>query len=134
MNANLSSYNRNIADTGWKHHFDKLSEFKAEKRRYARYQAQYDVMCTVYDLLEDDFEIFEANVKNESKTGLLLTMNRQLEIGTPVLVQLKDCSEKNAENELKDGIHAQVVRCDKIFHSEEKFYNQTAIEYFELCQ
>ena len=133
MKANLSSCSRNIDDMGWIQPFDNLSEFKTEKRRYARLEAQYDVLCTVYDLLKDDFEIFEASVKNESKTGLLFTTNRQLEIGTPVLVRLKCCSEMDVTNELKDGIHAQVIRCDKISLSEEKLYYQTAVEYFEFC-
>ena len=61
----------------------------------------------------------------------MLTTNRQLEIGMPILVRLKHFTGKDAKDELNDGIHAQVVRCDTIFKLEKRACYQVAIEYFE---
>ena len=41
---------------------------------------------------------------------------------------------KDAQDELKEGIHAQVVRCDEIYVQEKGSLYQVAIENFELCQ
>ncbi|UCE54833.1 MAG: PilZ domain-containing protein [Desulfobacterales bacterium] len=134
MNANLSLNGSTNASLGWINHHDKLSAFEAEKRRYPRYQAQLEVTCTFYDNLKNDFEIVSAKVENKSEAGLLLTTNEPLEIGMPILVRLKHFSEKDAEDELNDGIHARVVRCDEIFSPDERPCYRIAIEYFELCQ
>jgi len=108
-----------------------FTEFKTEKRRFARNQAQQEVTCIFYDNLKDDFEILDARVVNKSKSGILLTTDLPLEIGMPVLVRLKHFTEKDAQDELKDGIHAQVVRCNEIFVQENESLYQVAIEHFE---
>lgn len=110
----------------------KLTGIETEKRQYARIQAQHKVSCTFYDSFKDDFIVLDAQVENRSDGGLLLTTNLSLEIGMPVLVRLEHYSEKDGNDELKDGIHARVVRCDKITEKESCY--RIAIEYFELCQ
>ena len=112
----------------------KLTGIEAEKRRYARIQAQQAVSCTFYDSFKDDFVVLYAQVDNKSPGGLLLTTDLPLEIGMPVLVRLKHYSETEGNDELKDGIHAKVMRCDKIFVNEKESCYRIAIEYFELCQ
>ena len=105
-----------------------------ERRRYARYQEQQEVFCTFYDILKDDFEILDAQVVNKSKSGLLLTTDMPLEMGMPILVRLKHFTEKDAHDELKDGIHAKVVRCEKASTTEKESCFWVAIEDFELGQ
>lgn len=134
MNANLSSRHVTDIGSGWINHLGELSAFDTEKRRHARYPAQQKVTCIVYDILKDDFENLNAKVENRSEAGLMLTANKPLQIGDPIFVRLKDFAEKHAQDELKDGIHAQVVRCDKIISPNERPCYQIAIEYFELCQ
>ena len=133
MNANLSSHHLTNIDSGWINHLDELTAFETEKRRHARYPAQQEVICTFYDILKDDFENLNARVENKSAAGLMLTANKPLQRGMPILVRLKHFSENDAEDELKDGIHAQVVRCDEIFSADERPCYQIAAEYFELC-
>ena len=131
MNANLSiNPKKNITDLGWMSHVNRLAEFETETRRYAPKQALDDVLCTVYDPLNDDFEIFEAQVKKKSDSGLLLTTNRQLENGTPILVRLKHISDEDVKDDLKDGIHAQVIQCDMIHNTDQLIRYRVAIEYF----
>ena len=113
---------------------NKLTGFETEKRRYTRIQTQHEVSCTFYDSLKDDFEVIDAQVENKSPGGLLLTTDMPLEIGMPVLVRLKHYSETDGDDDLKDGIHARVMRCDKIFVTEKESCYRVAIEHFELCQ
>ena len=114
MNANLSLKLPTINNLDWKHNFDTLPSFETDKRRYPRYQAQQEVTCTFYNALKDDFETVNAVVENKNEAGLLLITNRQLEPGMPIFVRLKSCSEKKVEDELQDGLHARVARCDKL--------------------
>ena len=132
LNSDLLS--STIVNSDLKNDLKKFTEFETEKRRYARYQVQQEVTCTFYDSFKDDFEILDAWVVNKSKSGLLLSTDLPLEIGMPVLVRLKHFTQKDAQDELKDGIHAQVVRCDEIYVQEKGSLYQVAIEYFELCQ
>ena len=132
LNSDLLS--STIVNSDLKNDLKKFTEFETEKRRYARYQAQQEVTCTFYDSFKDDFEILDARVVNKSKSGILLTTDLPLEIGMPVLVRLKHFTEKDAQDELKDGVHAKVVRCDKLFALEKESCCQVAIEHFELCQ
>jgi len=134
MNANPPSRQLTNIGSGWINHLDELSAFDTEKRRHARYPAQQEVTCIVYDNLKDDFDNLNAKVENKSEAGLMLTANKPLQIGIPIFVRLKDFSEKDAQDELKDGIHAQVMRCDKIIGPNEGPCYQIAIEYFELGQ
>ena len=134
MNTNLSLKHPTSNNLDWINNFDKLSSFETDKRRYPRYQAQQKVTCTFYNDLEDDFETVNAKVENKNEAGLLLTTNRQLEPGMPIFVRLKSFSEKNAEDELQDGLHARVAWCDKVFSPAERSCYQIGIEYFELCQ
>jgi hypothetical protein len=73
-------------------------------------------------------------VVNRSKNGILLTTGLPVEIGMPVLVKRKNYTENDAQDELKEEIHAQVVRCDKQFTFENGSCYQVAIEHFELYQ
>ena len=132
LNSDLLS--STIVNSDLKNDLKKFTELETEKRRYARYQAQQEVTCTFYDSFKDDFEILDAWVVNNSKSGLLLATDLPLEIGMQVLVRLKHFAQKDAQDELKDGIHAQVVRCDEIFVQEKGSLYQVAIEHFELCQ
>jgi len=62
----------------------------------------------------------------------LLTTDRPLEIEMPVLVRLKQFNEKDGNDELKDGIHARVVRCDEVFATGKESGYRVAAENIEL--
>ena len=134
MNDSLSSRHLTNISSGWINHLGELAVFDTEKRRHVRYPAQQELTCIVYDILEDDFKNLNAKLENKSEAGLMLTADKPLPIGIPIFVRLKDFSEKDTQDELKDGIHAQVVRCDEIFSPNERPRYQIAIEYFELSQ
>jgi hypothetical protein len=129
LNSDLPS--STMVTSALKNDLKNSTEFKTEKRRYARHQVQQEVTCTFYDSLKDDFEILDARVLNKSNSGILLTTDLPLEIGMPVLVRLKHFTETDVHDELKDGLHAQVVRCDEIFFQEKESLYQVAIEHFE---
>lgn len=131
MVANISIVPEKTTDQSGSNHVNGLTRFDTENRRCVRYKVRDAVLCTVYDHLNDDFEVFEAQLKDKSDCGLLFTTNRQLEIGTPILVRLKHISERGDKDDLKDGIHAQVVRSNLIDDSKNRNIYQVAIEYFE---
>ena len=133
MNANMSISTETNTDFGWPNHLDMLPGFQNANRLWAQNQARDEVLCTVYDHLRDDFEVFEARVENKSDAGLVFTTNRQLKVGTPILVRLKQIPEKDTEDDLKDGVHAQVVWCKRIHNTDQSLCYQAAIEYFEPC-
>lgn len=131
MVANMSIVPEKTTDQSGSNHVNGLTRFNTENRRCVRYKVRDAVLCTVYDHQNDDFEAFEAQLEDKSDCGLLLTTNRQLEIGTPILVRLKHISERGDKDDLNDGIHAQVVRSNLIDDSKNRNIYQVAIEYFE---
>ena len=112
----------------------KFTEVETDTRRHVRKQTEQEVTCTFYNSLEDDFEILDAQVVNRSNSGLLLRSDLPFETGMPVLVRLMNILEKDVQDELKDGVHAKVVRCDRTFAAENGSCYQVAMELFELCQ
>jgi hypothetical protein len=132
MYTNLSLNHSTNDNLGWLYQIDKLSEVETERRRYPRNQAELEVTCTFYNPSEDDFEAVVAKVVDKSEAGLSFTTDRPLEMGMPLLIRLRQFYDQDDDNELKEGIHAQVVRCDEIFLQGKKPHYQAAVEYFEL--
>jgi hypothetical protein len=133
MLANLSRNHQNITNPFWINQESIVAGFETENRQYTINQAADDVLCTVYNHIADDFEIFEAKVKTKSDSGLILTANRQLEVGTPILVRLKHTSDENVNDDLKVGIHTEVIHSKMIRDADKRNCYQLAIEYYESC-
>jgi hypothetical protein len=70
---------QDITDSCWINQESRVAGFEIENRLYTINQAADDVLCTIYNHITDDFEIFEAKVKTKSDSGLILTAKRQIE-------------------------------------------------------
>jgi len=131
MITNLSRNHQHVTGPCWRNQGIKLAGFETENRLFRINQDSENVLCTVYNHFTDDFEIFEAEMTTKSDSGLILTAERQLEVGTPILVRLKHISDEGVNDDLKVGIHAEVVQCMMTQNGDQRNCYQLGVEYYE---
>jgi hypothetical protein len=107
-----------------------IKKYPFEKRKSGRHGCEHSVICKSYDPEKDDFDVTPAVVYNQSRDGLLFHSNSQFEPDTPIHMQLKDELPYGQESELKEGVHARVIWCEKIDQDDHLVTYKVGVEYF----
>lgn len=107
---------------------------ESEKIHYDSQTFEKEIICKIYDPYRDDFITINAVAYNINNNGLVFRTNRPLEIGDPISIRAKKTKNvlsKQHDNELDEGVHAQIIWCNKTFNQEHNLCYEVGVAYFD---
>ena len=109
---------------------DKITTNDPEKSHYNSQGFEKEIFCKRYDPYQDDFITIDAVAYNINNKGLVFRTNRPLEIGDPIFIRAKYLMSLQYDDELYEGVHAQVVWCKRTSNQDHELCYEVGVEYF----
>ena len=109
---------------------EKITAYDPEKSHDNSQEFEKEIFCKSYDPYQDDFITIDAVAYNINNKGLVFRTNRPLEVGDPIFIRAKNLMSIQCDDELYEGVHAQVNWCNRIFNQEQNLCYELGVEYF----
>jgi hypothetical protein len=109
---------------------DKITTYDPEKSHDNSQEFEKEIFCKSYDPYQDDFITIDAVAYNINNEGLIFRTNRPLEIGDPIFIRAKYLMSLQYDDELYEGVHAQVVWCNRTSNRDHELCYEVGVEYF----
>ena len=107
--------------------------WNVEKSPYDSQPFEKEIICESYDPYSDDFITINAVTHKIKKNGVIFITNQSLEVGDPIFIRAKKAKNLLCEkynNELDEGVHAQVIWCNRTSSHENDVCYEVGVEYF----
>ena len=117
-------------DWAFQDYREKITAHNSEKRPNNGQAFEREIICKSYDPFHDDFKTINAVACNINKKGLIFLTNHPLEVGDAIFLKVKKPFREQHNTELHEGLHAQVIWCNKIFNQKHGFCYKVGAEYF----
>ena len=109
---------------------EKITAYDPEKSHDNSQEFEKEIFCKSYDPYQDDFITIDAVAYNINNKGLVFRTNRPLEVGDPIFIRAKYLMSLQYDDELYEGVHAQVVWCKRTSNQDHELCYEVGVEYF----
>ena len=111
---------------------DKVENDHVNKRKTKRNDSYSKIRCTYYDVLLDDFIIFDTHLIDRSDHGLSFFSENHLRPDTPVYIKFLKSYSNAANDVLSQGRHGQVIYCEQEKKENNIKQYRIGIEFFDI--
>ena len=111
---------------------DNVANDRVDKRKVERNKSANKVRCTYYDVLLDDFIVFDTHLIDIGEHGLSFFSENHLRPDTPVYIKFLRSHADATNDVLSQGRHGQVIYCQEENKKNEIKQYRVGIEYFDI--
>ena len=109
---------------------EEITTHDPEKSYYDSQVFEKEIIWKTYDPFRDDFITINTVAYDINNKGLTFITKQPLEVGDPIFIRAKNLMSERRDNELDEGLHGQVIWCNRTFSQEHNLCYEVGVEYF----